>query len=246
MGQHSLVLAGAELPPPTSALAVPRPAGLSASVPTLAQLSLMLEPSGPGRTLLPSHAAALVQLALAYAASAEQRLAAQAARIAELQNLSITDPLTGLLNRRGFDEALHRCLANASRHGEQGLIAYLDLDGFKSINDGLGHAAGDAALRHVAFLLRSTVRATDYVARMGGDEFAILLTRAAPSSARPIVQKLKDCLNDSAVEINGRAVKLRASVGTATYRRDTTAQALVALADEAMYREKVKRLRRAA
>ena len=195
---------------------------------------------------LPPDAATLVNLALAYAASALERVAEQAVRIRELENLSITDPLTGLMNRRGFDAALGRCLANAHRHDETGLVAYLDLDAFKAINDTLGHDAGDAVLKHVADVLRRDVRATDYLARLGGDEFAILFTRAHEAALPAIAKKLKAALAREPMVIGGRTVRIRTSIGLARYDRDSTAETLMSAADHAMYRDKARAHARAA
>ena len=87
------------------------------------------------------------------------------------------DPLTGLLNRRGFEKELSRVLATARRYDEQGVLIYLDLDDFKRVNDNYGHSAGDEMLKQVACFLDKSVRRSDYVARLGGDEFAILLIK---------------------------------------------------------------------
>ena len=115
---------------------------------------------------------------LAAAADAQGLLAAQARRIALLETLSLTDELSGLLNRRGFEREMRRLIANARRYAESGVIAVLDLDDFKSINDVYGHAAGDAVLASFGRALSTMVRQTDLVARLGGDEFDALLQRA--------------------------------------------------------------------
>ena len=93
---------------------------------------------------------ALLERALMYAAQAEQQIASQNQRIEYLQDLSFTDELTGLFNRRGFQDQLKRTLANARRFGHTGVLIYCDLDNFKDVNDAHGHCAGDAVLRHVA------------------------------------------------------------------------------------------------
>src|SRR5258706_6192700 len=110
---------------------------------------------------------ALLHRALAYAAVTEQRLASQAEQLAYLESLVATDDLTGLLNRRGFIKALDQMLARARRFGETGMMLYIDLDDFKSVNDRLGHAAGDEALREVARVLSATVREGDVASRIG-------------------------------------------------------------------------------
>ena len=120
---------------------------------------------------------ALLERALMCAAQAEQHSASRAERIKYLQNLSFTDEVTGLFNRRGFDEQLRRTLANARRFGHTGLMAYHDLDGFKTVKDCYGHRGGDAVLRYVGEIAIASLRERDTVARLCGDEFAMLLTR---------------------------------------------------------------------
>jgi len=173
-------------------------------------------------------------------------LDAQQARIQALESLTVTDPLTGLLNRRGFEEALIRVLASSHRHGEDGVLAYIDLDGFKQVNDSFGHDAGDAVLRHVAALLTRTVRATDYIARLGGDEFAVIFTTTATQACRPILQKLRRTLQGSLARIDGRLIEIRASIGTEPFGQDSDLKSLVSAADKAMYRAKHRRIARAA
>lgn len=121
---------------------------------------------------------------LTAAASAEQQLAEQQARIRQLESLSVTDELTKVLNRRGFGIELERALARAERRGETGLLLLCDLDHFKAINDTYGHPAGDEVLCELAQLLRSRTRHNDHVARLGGDEFAILITTRRRASPR--------------------------------------------------------------
>lgn len=191
-------------------------------------------------------AAQLVSRALALVSDAQRRLCEQQTRIRELESLSVTDPLTGLLNRRGFEDALSRALARSERHGEEGVLAYIDLDGFKQVNDGFGHDAGDAVLRHIAGQLARTVRATDYVARLGGDEFAVVFTNTAPQACKPILQKLRRALNGSLVRIENRLIEIRASIGTESFGQGSALKSLVAAADKAMYRAKQRRVARAA
>jgi len=120
---------------------------------------------------------------LRYAAEIEQRMAEQAERIAELENLSITDSLTGLHNRREFETHFSQALARSRRYGETGLIAYFSLDNLKEINDRLGHGAGDDLVKCCVHTLSNSVRELDTVGRMGGDEFCVLLTGKTVSDA---------------------------------------------------------------
>ena len=99
-------------------------------------------------------------------------------RLARAERLADHDALTPLLNRRGFMRELNRALASCRRYQTGAALIYLDLDGFKGVNDRLGHAAGDAALIAVAHTLQAHIRETDAAARLGGDEFAVILTHA--------------------------------------------------------------------
>lgn len=129
---------------------------------------------------------ALLERALMYAAQAEQQIASQNQRIEYLQDLSFTDELTGLFNRRGFQDQLKRTLANARRFGHTGVLIYCDLDKFKNVNDAHGHCAGNAVLRHVAETALHSLRQIDTVARLVGDEFAMLESgKTAPKEPRP-------------------------------------------------------------
>ncbi len=93
----------------------------------------------------------------------------------ELEATAVVDAVTGIFNRRGFDRELERSLAYVKRYGTRAALFYIDLDGFKPVNDQHGHAAGDAILRAVAAMLTRSVRASDTVARLGGDEFGLIL-----------------------------------------------------------------------
>jgi len=117
----------------------------------------------------------ILERALRYAAETEQRMANQLERIAELENLSFTDPMTGLRNRRGFENQFSLTLARYRRYGENGIIAYFDLDNLKKINDRLEHGAGDYLVKCCADTLTNAVREIDTVGRLGGHEFCVLL-----------------------------------------------------------------------
>lgn len=213
-----------------------RDAGLVAAVALLADL--VEKPDGfPASDLVPAlHEVA--QLAVAAAVNAEQTLRDQKARIAALERLAMTDPLTGLLNRRGMERALQVALATARRHDEQGVLVSIDLDGFKLVNDTYGHAVGDAVLKQVARLLDDSVRESDSVARVGGDEFVVLLTRVPWEDGLKRARSLETQLNRMAVNIDGRTIMVRASCGTQTYGGDDDGAALLDRADNAMYLRK--------
>ncbi|MEO5335928.1 MAG: GGDEF domain-containing protein [Magnetospirillum sp. WYHS-4] len=185
--------------------------------------------------------AQLADRALASAAEAEARLAEQMSRIVELERLALTDELTGILNRRGFQRELTHALAAARRYDEKGVLVYVDLDGFKPINDTYGHAAGDEVLRRVARILQDNVRDTDAVGRMGGDEFAVLLARSSWEDGLRRAEALDRALNNAFIGWEGRMIAIRASLGIQVYGNQDEDQALLERADEDMY--KSKRLR---
>lgn len=156
-----------------------------------------------------------------------------------LSHDALHDALTGLPNRAMFFDRVARVLESARRHGAAAAVLYVDLDGFKCVNDSHGHAAGDALLQQVARRLEHCVRAEDTVARLGGDEFGIVLatlTRAQDCEA--VAHKIIDALSRP-FEITGAVVRISASAGAAvfpTHGEDTAT--LVAQADAAMYAAK--------
>src|ERR1700722_1732360 len=130
---------------------------------------------------------------------ADRVIRAQEEHIRRLEGLALTDELTGLLNRRGFTQALQRELALARRDlGASGVLIMADLDDFKSINDQLGHAAGDDYLRGAGRMLTASVRSSDIVARLGGDEFAVLCTRMSDDTGMKRLAKLEKAFNGGA------------------------------------------------
>lgn len=172
---------------------------------------------------------ALVDWARAVAAAADRRVSELEARIAQLESQVTTDELTGLLNRRGFLDAFARANAAARRDGPRGVVILYDLDGFKKVNDLLGHAHGDQMLREMGALLRRNTRRMDAIARLGGDEFAMLLIGAPLASARRKCQSIGRALN---------AIGLRASFGIAEFDGREDEDSTLHRADMAMYEEK--------
>ena len=128
------------------------------------------------------------------AAVAEQRTLADQA-----QQLARRDELTGLARRWLFDEEIERQVAHARRYGTLGALVLIDVDGLKSVNDTLGHQAGDHVLRHVADSIRSQLRATDIAARIGGDEFAVILPETGSEQARAVAERFVASLRDTPV-----------------------------------------------
>jgi diguanylate cyclase (GGDEF)-like protein/PAS domain S-box-containing protein len=155
----------------------------------------------------------------------------------ELQRLAQHDSLTGLYNRRRFEEELDRQLDYVRRHGSGGAVLMFDLDNFKAINDTHGHAAGDEVLRIVAQVLREILRGTDISGRLGGDEFAIILPETDTAGAEVVAGKLVDMIRDRMMNA-AREVTPKASVGIATYEDSRSKDEVLAAADEAMYEAK--------
>jgi diguanylate cyclase (GGDEF)-like protein len=180
----------------------------------------------------------MLESALDRVAEAEQTIAAQRERIEYLETLSLTDELTGLMNRRGFQAAFRRELGAARRSGLGGTLVMVDLDGFKEINDKHGHLAGDAYLRRVAHVLRDGIRAQDVLCRLGGDEFAILLTGADPDMGRMRAEELAGKVNSEICPWRGEFLPLRASFGTHAYGPEDREELAMRRADAAMYAAK--------
>jgi diguanylate cyclase (GGDEF)-like protein len=173
------------------------------------------------------------------------RLAAQLeqwrARVNDLEALIEVDPLTSLLNRRGFERELKRALAYVRRYGASAALLFLDLDSFKPINDRYGHAAGDATLAAVAATLTRHVRASDVVARFGGDEFAVLLWNVSAAAAAAKAAALESLIASNVVRWGFAALQVGASAGVALIGPADTAAELLARADAAMYQRKHER-----
>lgn len=155
----------------------------------------------------------MLEQALVTARNAERYAAKQQAEIERLRTLSITDENTGLLNRRGFVEALDRAVARGQRYEEPAVLLLIDLDGFKATNDTFGHPAGDLVLTAVANVLTKITRKVDDVARLGGDEFAVILNKLPDSLAQKQAATIEAQLNALTVPWQGNEISVRASVG---------------------------------
>lgn len=158
---------------------------------------------------------------------------------AQLEAQAVTDALTGLLNRRGFNQALEVALSRVDRNGKGMAVLYIDLDGFKRINDSLGHEAGDAILCKVARLLETCMRSYDILGRMGGDEFTALLDSLDnPEDAARVAEKLIELISVKHT-IDGNEVTLGASIGIACFPGcGEHVDELLRAADMAMYEAK--------
>jgi len=170
------------------------------------------------------------------------RLRAQVAqlqqRVEQLDHLAHQDSLIDLPNRRGFLRELERIIARAARYDAKAAMLYVDVDGLKAINDSFGHCAGDEALIQVAGLLASGVRKSDMVARIGGDEFGILLENADEQSAHETASRLIDLIAGCEFVHDGDELPLSVAIGVGLIGPTDTAATVMARADEEMYRRK--------
>ena len=169
-----------------------------------------------------------------------QELAEANERLAAMVN---QDPLTGLVNRRGFDEAFRRAWASGVRLKDSMAVLVVDVDRFKEYNDALGHPAGDTCLRAIATILRSsTPRASDVVARYGGEEFVILCPHTDAAGAVALAERVVAQMREAAMPHPnspvGKSVTLSVGAAAVTCTADRSAEALLAAADAALYEAK--------
>ena len=169
----------------------------------------------------------------------QRQVDAQAEMIRSLKRDTITDALTGAMNRRGFEIELNKALANAKRHNRLNALVFVDMDNFKHINDTYGHHAGDEALCHVAEILQANIRETDVLARVGGDEFSIILNDVrSVEDAHNRAQILSDFISTSPVQFEDESIFIHASVGTQSFKAEDDMIDVISKADEAMYAAK--------
>ena len=190
---------------------------------------------------LPPHVRDAFVTLLAEADELKRRLALARARIEELEKLVESDELTPLANRRGLLRDLGRTLAEVDRHGLGAALVFVDVDRLKTVNDRLGHVAGDAVLLHVAETLRAHVRESDTVARIGGDEFAVLLRHVDEAQARAKTAQIMEAVAARSVAVRGETVAASVSAGFHMLAPGDDAEAVLTAADRAMYAQKVGR-----
>jgi diguanylate cyclase (GGDEF)-like protein len=194
-------------------------------------------PTAPPARSIPSELAVL----LGEIERLQSALKAEQARVKELEASADTDPLTQVFNRRGFDRELKRSLAYVQRYWTRAALIYVDLDGFKPVNDQHGHAAGDAVLAAVAAVLVRNVRASDTVARLGGDEFGLILWNRSEADAAAKAWALEAAVGEASVEWDGGALAVGASIGFAMLGPSDELAEVLARADHAMYARKAAR-----
>ena len=167
-----------------------------------------------------------------------EKIASLEERVRQLDSLAHQDSLLAIPNRRGFMRELEGLIGRVSRYGESAAMLFVDIDGLKAINDSFGHKAGDDALIEVAKALTDGVRRSDYVGRLGGDEFGILLAHATEQSARETAERLADQIEAAKTRCDGNDVSLGVAIGMTAIAPDDTPEAVIARADRAMYAEK--------
>ena len=169
-----------------------------------------------------------------------EKLRAQKVELArameQVRELATRDELTGLPNRRSMMEALQLQAWRAQRGGRPALVAQLDLDHFKAVNDAHGHGAGDAALRAFARAVRGCVRAGDLLARWGGEEFVLLAADTAPAEGEPLLERVRQAVADMTLPMaDGTTLRLTVSIGVAHWRPGEPIEGVLQRADAALY-----------
>ena len=159
--------------------------------------------------------------------------------INRLNRMAVTDPMTGLFNRRRFNRALEDEIVRAQRFSEPITLLILDIDKFKSINDTYGHAAGDEVIKGVAEVLREVTRSVDIVSRIGGEEFSVLLPKTAQQEGMQVAEKIRKTMEKRQFRLGGGSRAITISVGISVFPQDgTEADPLVRCADDNLYRAK--------
>lgn len=159
-------------------------------------------------------------------------------QIGQLDQLAYQDSLVLLPNRRSFLASLERQIAHLKRYGGSAAMLFVDVDGLKAINDRFGHKAGDEALMEIAKLLVASVRKTDHVARIGGDEFGILLSNTDESRAWQMALRVVETVVGSEFCVNGNCLPLSVAIGVGVIERGDNPQTVLERADKEMYRQK--------
>jgi diguanylate cyclase (GGDEF)-like protein len=156
----------------------------------------------------------------------------------KLQELAVTDSLTGLYNRRHFLELAEQSLSQAERSGQDSCIAILDVDFFKAVNDTFGHDIGDDVLKLVADQIKCNARAGDVLARWGGEEFVLLMTNSNITGAQELLERIRQSVRTAASEFKGATLSLTISGGVAAIASKAQLLEALTLADHALYESK--------
>lgn len=191
----------------------------------------------PDTELTPRVREALISL-IEEVAALRKELSETRARMLELEEIADTDALLGAPNRRAFVRELSRVLALVERYGAPASLVFADLNNLKTINDSLGHPAGDAALAHVASVILANIRQSDSFGRLGGDEFGVILLQADQTVAMDKARALAEAVAASPVEWKGASFPAEISYGVVEIRKGWSVEEALETADTAMYRAK--------
>jgi diguanylate cyclase len=162
---------------------------------------------------------------------AQSRIAELEEKLAQMSRLAHEDQLTGILNRRGCEAAFARELSRSQRNSAPLCVALLDIDNFKRINDEYGHAAGDAVLVHFAKIVGTAMRISDIFARIGGEEFLLILPDTDLQQAKLIMARVQNTFSSTSLRIDAAELSLTFSVGIAQFRSGETAERIIDRAD---------------
>lgn len=182
-----------------------------------------------------------VQMLMSQVMELEVKIRDQQSLIESLEKDAMTDALTGLSNRRVFEDELKKSLAFVKRYKRRSALMFVDVDAFKSINDQFGHLAGDHALKLIADILKQNTRPTDVVARLGGDEFAVILNEIDSSydvTAR--ARELESIVARTPLVFDHNTIHLTASIGSKTFGQHDSFESIIDAADHKMYENKRK------
>ena len=180
---------------------------------------------------------AAMQRLFAEVAEMREELQVARKRIKYLENLADTDVLTPVLNRRAFVRELGQAMAYSERYDVPGAILFIDVNGMKYINDSYGHDAGDLVIQHVAELLMNNIRSTDYVGRLGGDEFGIILLQANSEVAARKAAELTELVEPTPLLYQEAELQVHVAIGIQIFS-GVDADAALRAADQAMYQQK--------
>ncbi len=156
-------------------------------------------------------------------------------RAEEIENESFHDKLTGLKNRKAYDEEIVKTLAAVQRYDVPYSLMICDIDHFKKINDTYGHKVGDLTLRKLAALLRERLRTNDFISRYGGEEFAVILSHTSLNDAVKVGENVRSFINNSLFSYKNRKIPVTISIGISSFRKDDDGTTIFERADEALY-----------
>jgi diguanylate cyclase (GGDEF)-like protein len=194
--------------------------------------------AGPEAAAEPAELRATVAQLAAERDRLREELAKARSRIASLERLADEDALTPVANRRAFVRQLTRMIAFTHRYGVPASVVYFDVNNMKQINDSHGHPAGDAALRHIATVLRDNIRSSDVVGRLGGDEFGVILAQTDEEQAHGKAAALAAALNAAPLRWSDGIIPVSAAYGVYAFSGTDDPQHAIEAADRAMYQQK--------